>query len=88
MVMIITIGRQFGSGGGEVIFQGRIGDALADEGGDGDNGTGLQGEQLRLRPDLAEKYIVVQFCEFRGEFPKGVPPCGLLDCHIRLHPVY
>ena len=42
----LSFGDAVGLGCGEVILQGRIGDALADEGGDGDDGTGLEGEQL------------------------------------------
>ena len=42
----LSFGDAVGLGGGKVILQGRISDALADEGGDGDDGTGFQGKQL------------------------------------------
>ena len=59
-------------------------DTLADERCDRNQAAVTQAEFVGAAPHLAEKDIVVEFREFRGELPQLVAPCRLYDlflCH-------
>lgn len=60
-----------GPGALEVVEERGIGDALADQGGDGDNGTDFERKRGFTRPDLSEEDIVVQLGKFRPRVYRG-----------------
>ena len=68
----------------QVVAEGFIRQALRHQGHHRHQRAIPQGEFVGAAPYLAEKDVVVEFCEFRGELPQGVPPRRLFDCHMAL----
>ena len=66
-------------GGGQMVFERAIGDALTDERADGNDAAFLQPQLVGAVPHLPEQNIVVEMREFGRELPKRVVACGLLN---------
>ena len=61
----------------KVVGERGVGDALADERGDGDEAAVAQAEEVVAAPHFTEKYIVVETGKFRGEISERVASGGL-----------
>ena len=68
----------------QMVFQRAVGDALADERGDGHHAAVSQGKPVIAAPHFPKEYVVVETGKFWGEIAKLVAPRCLFDfllCH-------
>ena len=69
-------------GGGEVVLEGAVHQALGHQGYHRHQGAVPEGELLLPAPHLAEEHVVIELREFGGERPQGLPARRLLHCHV------